>query len=78
MEDNIKIVEKDLAILSKKVEDIESEINNLELKLSLIKEMRKDEKLRASKEVDTELRKVVDRLHYLISTSGLYNPNEDK
>ncbi len=72
MDNNIRIVEEDLAILSRKVDDIESEINNLELKLSLIKEMQKDEKLKASKEVEEELRKVVDRLHYLITTSGLY------
>ena len=38
MDNNIRIVEEDLAILSRKVDDIESEINNLELKLSLIKE----------------------------------------
>ena len=72
MESNIRRIEKDLAVLSKKVEDIESEIDNLELKLAIIKEMQKDDKLKATNQVEKELEKVVDRLHTLISTTGLY------
>ena len=76
MESNIRRIEKDLAVLSKKVDDIESEINNLELKIAIIKEMQKDDKLKASAEVEKELKKVVDRLQTLISTTGLYSSNK--
>ena len=76
MESNIRRIEKDLAVLSKKVDDIESEIDNLELKIAIIKEMQKDDKLKASVEVENELKKVVDRLQTLISTTGLYGSNK--
>ncbi len=76
MESNIRRIEKDLAVLSKKVDDIESEIDNLELKIAIIKEMQKDDRLKASAEVENELKKVVDRLQNLISTTGLYGSNK--
>ncbi len=76
MDNNIRKVEEYLAILNKRVDDIESEIDNLELKLAIIKEMQKDEKLKASAEVEGELKKVVERLHSLITVSGICDVKE--
>ncbi len=71
MDSNIKRIEKDLAILNKKLDDIESELDNLEMKVSIIKEMRKDDKLKASDDVEKELKKILERLQSLMSASGL-------
>ena len=71
MDSNIKRIEKDLAILNKKLDDIESELDNLEMKVSIIKEMRKDDKLKASADVEKELKKSLERLQSLMSASGL-------
>ena len=71
MDSNIKRIEKDLALLNKKLDDIESELDNLEMKVSIIKEMRKDAKLKASEDVERELKKILERLQSLMSASGL-------
>ena len=71
MDSNIRRIEKDLTVLSEKIDDIESEINNLELKVAIIKEMQKDDRLKASNEVEKELKKILERLQSLMSASGL-------
>ena len=73
MESNIKKIEKDLDVLTKKLDSLESELDNIEMKVSIIKEMQKDEGLKHSKEVETELQKVIDRLQKLMISSGLYS-----
>ena len=78
MDNDIRKVEEYLTILNKRIEDIESEIANLEIKLAIIKEMKKDEKLKASEEIDNEVKKVIKRLHSLIANSGICDLIEDK
>ena len=72
MDSNIKKIEKDLDILNKKLDEIESEIDNLEMKVAIIKEMQKDEGLKASEAVEGELKKILERLQTLMATNGIY------
>ncbi len=71
MENNIQKIENDLDILNQKLDTIESELDNIEMKVAIIKEMQKDEDLKQSKEVETELNKILERLQSLIAISGL-------
>ncbi len=71
MESSIRKIESNLDILNKKIDLIESEIDNLEMKVSIIKELQKDKKLKASAEIEQELAKILERLQNLMISSGI-------
>ena len=73
MENEINTIEKNLEILNKKLDSFESELDNLEMKVSIIKEIKKDNTAQSSKEIEKELKKIIDRIQSLMVASGMYN-----